>query len=173
MRRARGFTLIELIVLLAILAIFVTEAIPGFQRLSAHENRVSAVFSLVHALRFARAKAITTNQYVAICKSAGGRQCSSSPTTWSAGWIVFLNRNRDWKVDPGERILLRHGSVSRAVELTGNRDAFIFRPASLRSTAGSLFVCAGRSTGSAIIVSYTGRIRTSRRKAGGAPVSCP
>lgn len=173
MRNKRGFTLVELIVVIAILAIFVTTAMPGFGRLIAREKRVSTVMALTQVLNFARARAITTRNYVAACKSMNGAQCSTGSTTWSDGWIVFINLNRNSRVDAGEPIVRRHGKADDTVEITANRNTFNFRPASIRSTAGSLFVCAAnRSRGEAIIVSVTGRVRTSKNKADGSPVVC-
>ncbi|HET6654897.1 MAG TPA: GspH/FimT family pseudopilin [Gammaproteobacteria bacterium] len=173
MRKHDGFTLIELLIVIAILSIFVTTAVPGFSRLAARENRVATVLSLAGALNYARARAISTGRYVEVCKSADGAQCSDDPATWGDGWIVFVNLDEDWRVDAGERILRAHGPVEEAVELTGNRDAFNFRPASINSTAGSLFVCAGgQAVGEAVIVSVTGRVRTSDEKADGSAVEC-
>lgn len=174
MRRVtRGFTLIELIVVIAILALFVTTAIPDFSRFLARERRVSAVMSLIRSLNFARSEAITTNRYVAVCKSANGAQCDSGTGQWDGGWIVFVNEDRDSPpvIDTGETMLRRHGTLDDALTLTANRDGFNFRPRSIRSTAGSLFLCTSAGN-EAIIVSYTGRVRTSPETADGTPVEC-
>ena len=57
-RQAKGFTLIELMVTLAVLAILATVGIPSFQRLAA-ENRVSAQANATQAaLQFARSEAL-------------------------------------------------------------------------------------------------------------------
>ncbi|HET6725702.1 MAG TPA: GspH/FimT family protein, partial [Gammaproteobacteria bacterium] len=134
---------------------------------------VTAAMSVVRAFNFARTRSIMTNRYIEICKSADGAQCSDDAATWSDGWIVFANEDRDWDVDPGEQILLRHGPVADGIQLTANRDGFNFRPQSIRSTTGSVFVCAGsQAVGEAVIVSYTGRVRTSMEKADGTVVDC-
>jgi type IV fimbrial biogenesis protein FimT len=173
MRVMRGFTLIELVVVIAILCIFVTMAVPGFSRLIARENRADTTLELAHALNFARARAISTRHDVAVCKSRSGTQCGDESEAWSDGWIVFMNPDGNWSVDPGEQIVLRHGQVDDAVTVSGNRDAFNFRPTSIRSTAGSLFVCGGkRQHGKAVIVSVTGRVRTASKKADGSAIAC-
>lgn len=164
MRKGRGFTLIELIIVLAIASLFVTVAMPGFSHLLARNRRAVAILSLVRGLHLARSHAIMSRHYVAVCKSDGGDQCAASPAQWDAGWIVFVNLDQDQppRVDSGESILRRHGPLDDALTVTGNRDGFNFRPRSIRSTAGSLFVChRGQPYGEAIIVSVTGRVRTS------------
>lgn len=174
MENGRGFTLVELIVVLAILALFVTEAVPGFQQLVAHEQRSSAVLSLVRALHYARGHAIVSNRYIAVCKSADGTHCGGTNVRWDDGWIVFANADRDSppELDADETLLRRHPALADAITLTANRDGFNFRPRSINSTAGSLFVCAqGREHGEAVIISVTGRVRVASEY-GGAPVTC-
>lgn len=173
MRNARGFTLIELIVVIAVLAILVTTAVPGFNHFVAHERRVSTVMSLVHALNLARSRAISAGHYVAVCPSIDGETCAEDASQWDAGWLVFINLDPESppEIDDGERVLLRHGPVADALVVTANREGFNFRPRSIRSTAGSLFVCTRNRHNEAIIVSYTGRVRTSTEYEGGA-VTC-
>jgi type IV fimbrial biogenesis protein FimT len=173
MDNSRGFTLIELIVVLAVLALFVTEAVPGFRRLIAHERRSSAVLSLVRALRFARGHAISSNRYIAVCKSMDGAHCGGTGLHWDDGWIVFANDDRDSppQLDDDEMLLRRHPPLADPIMLTANRGGFNFRPRSINSTAGSLFVCAQDQPGEAVIVSVTGRVRVSPDY-DGAPVDC-
>ncbi|HET7306540.1 MAG TPA: GspH/FimT family pseudopilin [Gammaproteobacteria bacterium] len=173
MRVERGFTLIELIIVIAVLAILVTTAVPGFNRFVAHERRVSTVMSLVHALNLARSRAVLSGNYVAVCPSVDSRTCAADGSQWNTGWLVFINLDPESppEIDDGERVLLRHGPVEDALEVTANREGFNFRPRSIRSTAGSLFVCTRNHHNEAVIVSYTGRVRTSARY-DGEPVTC-
>jgi prepilin-type N-terminal cleavage/methylation domain-containing protein len=74
----KGFTLTELIVALAIVAIITAFAIPAFS----HE--------LLGALQYARFAAIKNAQNVVVCplKSGTTNQCSTS-SAWNTGWLVF------------------------------------------------------------------------------------
>lgn len=84
----KGFTLIELMVTLAVLAIVLSMAAPSFSSML-QDNRASALGSeLQGALQFACSEAVKRRQSVVICRSnAGGSGCESG-TDWSGGWLV-------------------------------------------------------------------------------------
>ena len=86
--RSAGFTAIELMTVLAIVAILLTVVVPSFVGLT-QKNRVAAkINGFVGDLQFARGEAIKQGQPVTICASTNGSSCSGS-ATWETGWIVF------------------------------------------------------------------------------------
>ncbi len=175
--RMRGFTLLELLVVVAVATILITVAVPGMAHFVQASRTTATVNDLVRALQLARTRAILDADTVSVCKSADGTQCGSDGTLWEDGWIVFVNRDRDTpaRVDSGEPILLRHHKVAGAEEVRGNRAYFNFRPASIRSTNGTLTVCdpRGPGKGRAIVVSYTGRTRLKRGLDASGTPPCP
>lgn len=95
-RQARGFTLIELMVTVALLAILAAMAAPSFTTLI-NSNRLSgAANDIVAALQVARMEAIRRGENVVICPSTNGIGCSG--TDWSR-MIVFSDRNANRAVD--------------------------------------------------------------------------
>ncbi len=100
-RPIAGFTLIELIITVAVMAILMTLAAPSFQRILA-KNRVEGLASeLSAALNLARSEAIKRGATVTVCKSsntsaavtATAPACDTSTTaTWPDGWLVFVDR---------------------------------------------------------------------------------
>lgn len=87
MQSSRGFTLIELMVVLAIIAIAAAVAVPSYNNSVEAGRKTSAVNNLVGALQFARSEAITRrSDDVKVCASGGGNTCSG--TNWSAGGVV-------------------------------------------------------------------------------------
>lgn len=173
MKRAQGLTLIELLTAVAVLGVVTALAVPGFAAALANARRTRAVNDLVHAIHVARSAAATTGLPAALCAGAGG--CSGS-RDWSGGWLLFLDADRDDPpaLDPGERVLLREAAVS-ALARRANRSVFVFEPTGRSGTTGTLVICDPRQqvTPRAVIVSRTGRPRTSDVDANGRALSCP
>ncbi len=104
----RGFTLVELMVALAIAAILITLTMPSFQS-SIEKNRISSINDkLVFTLQFARSEAVVRGKSITVCRSDDQASCSGS---WDDGWIVFVDEDADRTID-GDDTLLR---VSEAV----------------------------------------------------------
>ena len=74
-----GFTLIELMVVVAILVILITVAAPGFRELVAGQRIKNASFDVFSSMVQARSEAITRNTTVTVTPAAGG---------WADGWTV-------------------------------------------------------------------------------------
>ncbi|MGN0927044.1 GspH/FimT family pseudopilin [Ectopseudomonas mendocina] len=112
MQSSRGFTLIELMVVLAIIVIAAAVAVPSYNSSVEAGRKTSAVNNLVGALQFARSEAITRrSDGVKVCASAGGSTCSGS--NWSAGGVVLDGST-----------LLRSIPAAPDVTITGNTITF-------------------------------------------------
>ncbi|MGY0632649.1 GspH/FimT family pseudopilin [Luteimonas sp. A478] len=73
-----GFTLIELMVTVAVLAILVTLAAPSFQELTNRNNLVSGTNEMIALLQSARLEAVRRNARVEVCPTENGSTCSGS-----------------------------------------------------------------------------------------------
>lgn len=88
MRTQRGFTLIELMVVVAVLGILLGIGVPGMTQLVA-QNRVSSAASDFHlALQSARSAALTQRTKASICP-ADGQPCGQGQD-WTTGWATYL-----------------------------------------------------------------------------------
>lgn len=88
-RGRAGFTLIELMMVLVILAVLLMVAAPSFQE-SIRRNRLQSTMNgVVTMLAFARAEAVTRGAPVSICASSDATTCTGS--NWEQGWLVFLD----------------------------------------------------------------------------------
>lgn len=106
---ASGFTLIELMVTVAVLAILATLAAPSFNNLI-HSNRLTgAANDLVAAFQVARMEAIRRGESVVICPSSDGAVCSG--TDWSR-FIVFSDANGNHQVNAPADVVLRDVSIA-------------------------------------------------------------
>jgi type IV fimbrial biogenesis protein FimT len=91
--RHTGFTLIEMMMVLAISAILLTVAVPSFVSMTKNNKLTSHVNTLVSHVHFARSEASKRGTRIILCRTADAT--ASSPTcggtahTWSNGWLVF------------------------------------------------------------------------------------
>jgi type IV fimbrial biogenesis protein FimT len=99
-----GFTLTEMMVVTAIVAILLGIAIPSYQYLTTSYRMSAELNNLSGDLQYARAEAVKEGNSVTMCVSADGASCTGG-TNWNAGWIVFSDPNANATVDPGERVM--------------------------------------------------------------------
>lgn len=102
--RAAGFTLLEMLLTLALSALLMAVAVPTLSRLLSKAAVQSAADALVGDLRYARSEAIKRAGTVSVCSSAGGVACASS-AAWRDGWMVFVDADGNGRLDPEDQIL--------------------------------------------------------------------
>ena len=106
MNRMSGFTMIELMTVVVIVAILTAVGIPSFKYVTS-SNRISTeINSLLGDLQYARTEAVKEGSTVTVCmRNTAGTGCNTSGTAWNNGWIVFSDTNGDGAVNTGEIIL--------------------------------------------------------------------
>lgn len=117
----QGFTLVELMVTLAVLAIVVTFAVPDLRAL-VNGNRLTASGNeLLAALQTARVEAVRRNRRTVVCLSADpsavAPSCSTGGADGARGWLLFVDGNRNGVYDDGAPALLRSAAAGRGVSL--------------------------------------------------------
>jgi len=90
MKKNTGFTLLELIVTLAIVAILLTVGVPSLRTFIQGNQLISSTNELLSALHVARSEAIKSNGRVTVCESSNGTSCATTGD-WKNGWIVFID----------------------------------------------------------------------------------
>ncbi len=92
MNKASGFTLIELIVVVALIAILTVIATPPLQSMVRNNRAAAQANQLVSALHIARSEAIARGASVSLCaRSGSGSDCASGNGDWAQGWLVFAD----------------------------------------------------------------------------------
>jgi type IV fimbrial biogenesis protein FimT len=104
MKRQTGFTLTELMVVTAIVAILLGIGVPSYRYVTNSYRMSAEVNGLLGDLQYARSEAIKEGQTVTTCVSTNGTACTGG-TAWASGWIVFSDPNANATVDAGEAVL--------------------------------------------------------------------
>ncbi len=87
-----GFTMVELMIVIAIVAILLAIALPSFQG-SLRSNRVATTSNeLMASVALARSEAVRSARGSGLCASADGATCAGS---WDDGWMVWIDGDGD------------------------------------------------------------------------------
>ncbi len=164
---APGFTLVELMVTIAVIAIIAAVAVPAMQSLI-NSNRLSGMAEEVTtSLQLARSEAVRRNARVTVCASADGTTCTNT-TSWSR-WIVTGRDNTT-----GETDVIRDQAVAGTLQLSGPADGIRFNPSGLIRAQQSLTVCMPTDNPAdnqrIVSVLVSGSVNASKNNGGG---NCP
>ncbi|NOX76092.1 MAG: prepilin-type N-terminal cleavage/methylation domain-containing protein [Gammaproteobacteria bacterium] len=110
---AGGFTLIELIVTLAIGGIVMSIGVPSFIGMTRDNRLISQTNELVANINLARSEAVKRGVRVVLCRSADPSasppSCGGNANTWTTGWIVFADANNTGAYVAADDTLIRVG----------------------------------------------------------------
>lgn len=130
--RHNGFTLMEMMMALAVIGVVVAITIPNFQTFLLNNRMTGAANDLLAAVNVARSEAIKRQRTVGICTSTDPDAAQPSCTNelddvGSIGWAVWLDTDRDAALDAGEEVLVRHDPLA-ALTLSTNWQAIAYAP---------------------------------------------
>lgn len=179
-RLTRGFTLIEVLVVVTISVVLAMVAAPSFKYIFLSNKLATYTNDFVASTQVARSEAIKRNQVVRLCRSADGATCAGSGT-WQQGWIVFADANNNGTVDTGETVIRAEPAISSDylfqcptnVTCTSANYSLAFQASGVGSDTASLMLC--RSSPSAgnqertISLGPTGRTTIGKTTTGNCP----
>ena len=132
MNKSHGFTLLELMVVLAIAAILATLAAPSFKQLIQSNTMSGTVNTFLADMRYARSESIRRGGGVVMCRSdnpeAANASCGSGSTTgWESGWIIFHNLNNNSSRTSAEPLLRVQAPIASVNTIAESGAASIFK----------------------------------------------
>lgn len=169
----RGFTLIEVVITMAIVGIFASLAIPAFSNLIQSNRVTSGTNLLISSLHLARSEALKRANNVVLCVSTNQTSCTGGGD-YAQGWIIFTDCDGDQLLGGGAVNCDGGPIADDAEEIIKVQDTLsgLYINNTVAGTAG--FNYAGRVTGPStfqlgpnasdlrtdVILSRVGRIRT-------------
>ena len=172
----KGFTLIELMVVIAVLAVLLSIAAPSFTAFRRNSELTSLANKLVGSINAARGEAMKAGRSAFVVPANG--------TAWTSGWSVYVDMNADNTYTEGVDTLVQtQPAVSSFISISANGNAASSSPYISFDSAGyaRTVVIPGNATGPAnlaltiqrndvatansseetrlVIVARTGRIR--------------
>ena len=157
-RELRGFTLLELVVTLAVAAILVGLAVPSLDDATLAGKLSASANDLVAGVAMGRSEAIKRNAVTSMCVSSNGSSCGSG--AWDQGWIVVS----------GSTVIQKHSAAPTGFKATSTVTKIDFQPTGVGNTQASITVCRSAPNAGAqervVSVSATGRAYVSKTTTG-------
>jgi type IV fimbrial biogenesis protein FimT len=184
-RNTSGFTLLELMVVLAIAGILMAVAIPAMGNFVRNGRITAAANDVMAALHFTRSEATKRRQPVTLCTSndtinADGSQndnptCAASPLL--TGWFAFVDLNQNATREAGEAVLMQREPMDARITARSSVDPFavtyLNNGFALNPNQSRLVLCDERgnvptggelSSARGILIAVTGRAGVTRNR---------
>ena len=166
--RSQGFTLIELMVVLALVAIIATFAVPSFQSAMARQKVNIAASDLLVSATQARSEAIKNNHQAIV-------QPISAQSDWSQGWRIYVDMDNSKTYTEGDLLVTTVPAAASSIglyeapTLNPNLIGFDANGFALGSNAGRVVFSSsilGNGYRKGVVISRTGRARICTSQAG-------
>jgi type IV fimbrial biogenesis protein FimT len=137
---ALGFTLIELMVTVAVMAVVLTLGVPAFRDTVRNSALTATINEFIATLNFARSEAVKRGVQVTVRKTS-----TSDTVGWEGGWQVFTDVSANGQYDSATDQLLRvHDALKTNYTLRGNNNFtnyISYQPSGESNTMGSFGLC--------------------------------
>lgn len=165
-----GFSLVELMITVAVVVILAVVAFPNLQAVVANSRLRGQTDEVLASLQFARGEAVRRNARVDVCRTTNGTTCAGAVGPWNR-WIVLDTQPRAGGEANG---VLAQGVSNPAVAVSGSADRVSFRPTGMVIAPLTLTICVPTSVVDenrrVLALLAGGAVNTSKQNGGG---TCP
>lgn len=105
-----GFSLAELLFVLAIGAILLSTGVPLLRDFMQRQQLIATANEFFAAITLTRSEAIQRGARVDLVPAAASGD-------WASGWVVFVDKNGNQRPDPGEKVIFMHGPVPQGISI--------------------------------------------------------
>ncbi len=175
---SRGFTLIETMVTVSMVAVLVGISAPSMSAFMKNGRLASSANEVLRSFQLARTESIKRQRNVVICASSNGTSCNYGDFE---RWIVFEDTNGSWQRESTEELIEDRGKLDGSLKVSTDNDGVIsFGPSGfamppgpsgkiapryigLCDDRGNVAVGATESAARAVLIDTTGRARVSKK----------
>ena len=136
--RNRGFTLLELLVTVAVAAVLLGIGVPSFIDTVRNNQMAASANDLLAAMHLARTEAVKRRTPVTVCSSANPLAAPVCSAGSFNGWVVFADTDGDITVDPppNEIVLWAHGTLPATITTLSDSSFVSFAGTGFRRDSG-------------------------------------
>ena len=170
--RGAGWTLVELVVVVAVGALLLATAVPAWGDWLAGAELANHAHRLAASMTLARTEAMKRGQRVNLCRAADGRRCTGAGG-WEAGWLVHVDADADATNGDGEPVLRVEPPAPAGIYVRANRPVESYLSFTALGQArlvngglqmGTLTVCRRGLPAHKVVLASSGRIRVERTR---------
>jgi Tfp pilus assembly protein FimT len=155
MYAVRGFTLLELIIVLIISMLLITIGIPGFQTLIQNNRLTTVANSIQNNLAFARNQSVSYLNYVTVCPLESN-VCTNN---WILGIDIFIDSDKNGRYGNGEVLLKNGDKFNSSGTLSFPTNSITFAPDGHITGSSAIFrYCTGEQR-IGVSIAYSGRAK--------------
>jgi len=142
-RQQTGFSIIELMVTLAVMSILLTVGVPSVRTIILNDRLAAATNNFVSSLNLARSEAVQQGVAAGICSSNNQTSCTAS--TWNSGWIIWVDADNDGVLDSPGEVMRVAEPLKGSIAVTAANTALLFNATGFSTTPGTLKICDSRT----------------------------